>query len=265
MKVDVVEKLEQNRSSSKMTVNRIENEVGLLMAPDMSAEREALRKAGLTMHSQEVERAVGSEIERQKLEDHYGSKVFKAEEIKDLCVKYDLRLLRASDFAGKIDGEVAKKLAAFVDAHKNEIGNYSAESFYILAPGSSFKLEDRPVKVRNVDPVLLYKPRSGDGYVFVHKWGQDFTAWRRLRGFFFESLGNMWTVSFSFYFVLISAVYAYVSGTFTGAPGQHLHFLWIAAASVGATIATLGIMFLDMEDWDERTTEYTWNSKRKRR
>jgi hypothetical protein len=113
--------------------------------------------------------------------------------------------------------------------------------------------------------VLLYRPRSGDGYVFVHKWGKDFTAWRRFRGYFFESVGNMWTVTFSIYFMLVSCMFAYISGSFTASLGQHLHFLWIAAVSVALTIITLGIMFLDMEDWDERTTEYTWNSKRKRR
>ena len=74
------------------------------------AEKEALRAAGLDHHVQKVESDKGVEIERKQLEETYDDLVFTRQEIKDICIKYDLRFLRTEYFKAALDTEIAGKL-----------------------------------------------------------------------------------------------------------------------------------------------------------
>lgn len=264
MKVDIVKKLNDQRKTSIDSTEKIVGEVKLLLDTHSQKERMALKIVGLDRHVQEVERTRGVEIERSKFEEEYGNKVFHIDEVKEICMKYDLRLLETRRFAGKLDAQVAYKLSAFIEAHEQEMG-CSSNDFYIMAPEYAFNLSNRPAKVRDMDPVLLYRMPRTDHYVFIHKWGLDFTIMRRLRGMFFSSLSSMWLMTMSFYFVLCSLIYALYSDSFVSSPLQYFALLGIGVLSFALTAATLGIMFGELEDLNDRLCENTWKSDKKRR
>jgi hypothetical protein len=263
-KVDILKELEQNRDSSKKKVDNVVKETQLLLECSESKEREALRIAGLDHEIRIVDSERGRELERENSETHYGGKVFTQTEIRDLCMKYDLRLLPSRMFSGKIDPVLGKKISDFVEKHQNEMGNSSSD-FYIMAPGHSFNLENRkPKPPRNVDPVLLYKIPKKDEYVFIHKWGADFTVWRRLRGMFFESDGSMFWLGSTFYAFLIATIISLTSNFVPSVGSMFGMFGLTLLLSAALGLVTL-LIFTSSGDARNVFTRETWNSKEKRR
>lgn len=264
MKVDIIKELDRNRSNTQNTAESLVNEVKLLMDESARRERDALYVAGLTAHIEQVENAKGTEITRQKNETAYGERTFTEAELKAICVKYDLRMLRAKLFNGKLDGEVAPKLARFIENNKYEIGNQSG-NFFVIAPPNSFKLSKRPVKVRDVDPVLLYKVPKEDQYVFVHKWGRDFTLWRRFLGMFYSSVFSMWAISSSVMLFVSGVLYAIFNQEFVGEFEETIKpILVFSFFSLLGGFLFLGALFGEFEDFDERTSDYLWNRENRR-
>lgn len=111
----------------------------------------------------------------QKMKD-YGE-VFHIDEIKDIACKYALKFLHSSRYRGAIDHSMFQKIRQFGNDKKLPIDEVTLNyKMYILAPPSAFKLSDKPK-----DPLLFYK-LDENHYVFVCKWGNDFTFMRRLIG-----------------------------------------------------------------------------------
>jgi hypothetical protein len=266
-KVGIDKELNKRRKNTIDSVESVITEANRLLTAGADEEVKALRAAELDGQRKQVERAKGVEIERRDFEEKYDSHVFTQEEIKDICIKYDLRFLNSRDYIGTLDSEVATKLKYFIKNHPEAGGGYSA--FYIMAPETSFHLDNRKEKsflTVNVDPVLLYKlPGNENKYVYVHKWGKDFTILRRLRGMILQSTSNMWSFGISFWMIAITAIFGLLYDGFVAEPLQFLHFLWIGAASVFLTWATWALIFNDGEDFSDRTTPSVWNRSIKRR
>ena len=264
MNVNIVKKLENKRKNSQKETEVVIQEVKLLMDSEAEAERSALKVAGLVNHMEHIDQKRGQEIERAKFEEEYGNNVFTENEIKDICLKYDLRMLETRRFLGKIDGEVAVKLKHFMADKQGEMGNYS-RNFYVIAPETAFQLEKQPRKPpRQIDPILVYKVPGADQYVFIHKWGRDFTLWRRFRGFYFESVFNMLLINWAILSIVFSMSVALAHGELNTLRELTWLILPVAAAIPLARLAVL-IMFNDEKNWKSRTTKNTWRSEYKRR
>jgi hypothetical protein len=210
----------------------------------------------------EADTRKGVEIERREFEKQYGNDTFSEDEIKDICIKYNLRFLRSKHFNGKIDGEVASKLARFNKEHGQEMGGEG--EYFIMAPAKAFALYNRPVKPpRDIDPILLYKVPKSDNYVFIHKWGKDFSFLRRLQGLYYENLFTIWFVPICIYYIMFCMIVGYFSeSTVTfGAMIASLLFLIPSALLAGLTGL---IIFRDGEDWDDRVSSIMWNKNESR-
>jgi len=262
---------EELESKRQMSVDKTENvpSVKLLMSGE-DGDREILKRTGLDHDIKEAEKIKGLEIDRKNLEDTYKGFVFTEEEIKDICIKYDLRLLPTKHFRGDLDTEVAEKLKAFVAEHP-EIGAVS-ESFYIIAPENSFDLEYSDAKPSaKTDLILVYKVRTERGelekFVFIHKWGkEEFSSLRRLKGIFYESTSSMTSVLMSAWTVIISTVFGVLFNGFTGEWHQYLNLIWILLMSFGMSMLTLLIMFNDGDmKLYNRTSDEVWNTRYTRR
>jgi len=265
--VDIIKKLGNKRTAAKEGVETVVKEAQLLLEENANSEREALRLTGLDHQIRQVDKKRGAELEREKFEEEYGNETFTKDEIKDICLKYDLRMLNTHKFKGKLDGEVASKLARFCEAHKHEMGGHS-DDFHIIAPAKMFELrgeERTPVNI-TMDPILLYRvPRTGH-YVFIHKWGKDFGPWRRLQGMFYNSVESMFFMGWGIGFFMLSMIYAAMNTSFVGNGYQYLHFLWILAGSVGLSLLTTSIIINEVPvNWDKKTTSRLWNEPIKRR
>lgn len=262
MKIGLKKELDKVRKKSINSVESIITEANRLLTAGADAEQEALRKAGLNHKKMMVETAQGVEIERKSFEEQYKDHVFTEEEIKNICIKYDLRFLRSEFYRGNLDTQLGSKLKKFIEDHP-EVGN-SSDSFYIMAPDNCFELIERPAKpfwTIKTDPVLMYKLPKQNKYVYIHKWGRDFTILRRLRGMLLSSLSNMWSVGISMWMVILSALFGILYTGFTGEWYQYFHLIWIAAIAVGANYAMLCIMFKDGENFRQRETDRIWNER----
>lgn len=132
-------------------------------------------------------------------------RVFHISQIEALCNKYYLRFLPSRLFCGSVDDKLASKIMQAEIAYGivmdggtvttnsreaenakeegkmvNKIGHWILSTqyeigcnTYIVAPASSFKLEERPK-----DPLFFYQINS-EYFFLVHKWGNDLNFTRR--------------------------------------------------------------------------------------
>jgi len=95
--------------------------------------------------------------------------IFSLQDIKMLCIDYNLRFLDAAFFKGKIPKEAINKIKFIEDQTLQEF-----ENFKIIAPAKRFILEDE-----NADP-LLFVNLGNDKFLFIHKWGNDLQWFKKL-------------------------------------------------------------------------------------
>lgn len=200
IKVNVEKELDAKRKQS-IDGNQIVDSAKLLLAGDHAKERDLLKKIGLGHQIIKAETKHGINLERESLENKFEGKVFTEAEIKSLCLDYNLRFLSTQYFKGNIDLEIGVKIRHFFEKNKLSDG-YSGDqnSFYIMAPAKAFNLEDRPKPLKNIDPVLFYRPNNrGDKYLMVHKWGNEFTVARLIGGMMNRNvwihLAFVWAIS----------------------------------------------------------------------
>jgi len=263
--IGIKKELDRKREKSISNSDTFQGEAQKLIETHDTKEKDALRRAGLDYQVKKIEGNVGVEIERQQIEEEYGNDTFTEQEIKEICVKYDLRFLRTDYFQGSLDSKVSKKLKVFLEEHP-EIGDRS-DSFFIIAPSKAFNLQDNEKKpLFQLHPILVYQiPKQDDKYVYIHKWGFDFTFMRRLRGMFFESTMNMWTMTGMFWILAVSAIFSYIFKGFTGEWFQYFNLLWITPLSFLLSYGTLRVMFNDIQYFNKRITEKIWNTDNERR
>ena len=96
--------------------------------------------------------------------------IFDIKEIKNLAIKYRLRLLPSKYFNNQIPKEAIFRLK-----HINKKNTVEIKDFMILAPSKAFDLEDE-----NADP-LLFIPLSVSKFYLVHQWGNDLNWFNKLR------------------------------------------------------------------------------------
>lgn len=139
-------------------------------------------------------------------------RVFHISQIEEICGKYLLRFLPSCHYSGTVDKELSYKISNFeaaygvtCECHKRpQRGTFSfyfqvnaetgmqemvpsvddniVQNTFIMAPKESFNLQARPK-----DPLFFYKIND-EYYYLIHKWGNDLSITRRLKGFFSSPL-----------------------------------------------------------------------------
>ena len=114
------------------------------------------------------------------LVDYNINDVYDINAIKSIAVKYRLRFLPTKYFKNEIPQE-----AIFKTKNLEKKNNTSIKNFHILAPATSFDLEDV-----NKDP-LLFAPLSNGKYLLIHQWGTDLSWFKRFTAIPLKSLDSM--------------------------------------------------------------------------
>jgi len=267
IKINLEKQLDDSRRKSIEQANSDAlKDVKLLLETSAKDEKEVLIQAGLYTNYRKQEALLGAGLKRQQLEAEFGKgnvKIFTAEEIKGLCVKYNLRFLHSKQYKGYIEPILGAKIVRFFKDGGVDSINWEAENnLFIMAPKNAFNLEERPVPP-NLDPALFYKlsTTEGDMYALIHKWGKDFTVMRRISGIFNKS-AETWMV---FKTAILFSVILGITALFG------LNPLGIVSLFVAAVIATLislaqtAIVTPDGNDgvqkYQERFSEAGWNVK----
>lgn len=237
MKVSIEKELEKKVQNEKAVFDPVK-EVKLLMESNDTEKARILR--GLSNNSQfnRVERMVGKQMDLEKLENAYDGRVYTIEQIKDLCVDYNLRFLPSTYFTGSFDVEVAGKILEFSKKTNTSVDDYSLRnSFYVMAPEEMFALKnERYISKKELDPAIFYKIDS-QHYRLVHKWGADFTIFRLLMGFRFRS----WWHHQWFNTVMVLPIFALITTLLFGA--QRMFDYPIALSTLTLTLSFLFAYF----------------------
>lgn len=152
-----------------------------------------LSKLGMDKNIKKFEK-----IEEEKRQANNFGEIYDISVIKKMAVHYGLRFLPAALYKGTIDPVLPSILNDFISNNNISIvekekririswledENYNDTGFYILAPASSFELQERPK-----DPIMFYKINNNK-YAFVHKWGDDLSNSRLVLNYFKRSKQN---------------------------------------------------------------------------
>jgi hypothetical protein len=104
-----------------------------------------------------------------QLEENDKVNLFTLKQIKNICLKYNLRFLDSNYFKSSFPYEAISKIKAFENKYQVKVKN-----FKIIAPAEVFKLEDC-----NKDP-LLFAQLADNRYYLIHQWGNDLAWYRAL-------------------------------------------------------------------------------------
>jgi len=214
---------------------------------------------------------MGVNLERKAFEDEFGTKTFTEAEVREFCLKYDLRLLPTTLYCGAIDPSVGAKLTRFLE--KNGMSaRHSASSLYVMAPPYAFQLEEQPEppeppRIPQGDPVLFYKVQPRDvtstdvpSYcVMITKWGNDFTIGRLALGWLKRDPEN----SFVWKTAMLSLILSVIAGTMFSAD----NWMWCAPLALGlaAFMSIIHTSWVDGEPaYSKARKKYNvgkWNEK----
>jgi len=168
----------------------------------------------LGMYKSNKEEAEVIKAKATNILNYNPERVFSADDVQRLCIRYGLRCLPAEMFNGEIDAELPKKI---LDFEKNYVeldppnwtkfrvinGKTRMVQGYICAPASSFALEARPK-----DPLFFVRVEYGHAvnFILLHKWGNDISPWRLV--------ANLWRRTFlsilaTILFTLSAGAYAF--------------------------------------------------------
>ncbi len=129
-----------------------------------------------------VEAAIRSSttVRTDRLQGLDPSRLFSGDAVRDLCVRYRLRLLPAGLYKGALPRQAIGAVRALEAAHQTVL-----HGFQIMAPARRFKLCDA-----DGDP-LLFVGVDEDRYYLVHRWGSDLSPWRAVLHWPLRSLLNL--------------------------------------------------------------------------
>lgn len=254
--MNLVEELKQKRIDSEKESSVIVDSAKLLMAQDVQQERLVLKHLGIDSKITQIEKIQGEEIELKQLKEEYGE-TFKLSEIRDLALKYGLKLRPSAEYKGEVDLELASKTRRFLQSI-NEDNDWSiANKFYILAPIESFAMElkPKPAPIPKVmkDPILFYKANPNvEYYTMVHKWGTDFTNTRKLIGWYTKNKKNKEVAALMF--IVLFTLLCTVGFALLGAS-------LIVGSLIGFTLSALFCVYLTGTKIYHTNNEVNFNKK----
>ncbi len=113
-------------------------------------------------------------------------RIFHADTIRALCIKYRLRFLEGGRYKGDLPLQAIHALRALEQRAEEPL-----RGFMIMAPAERFRLCDA-----DADP-LLFVPVGTSHYYLVHRWGGDLSPWRSITAWPFRSPATLAACVFS--------------------------------------------------------------------
>jgi len=185
-------------------------------------------------------------ISSDQLNEAEKARIFRLEEIKNLCIKYRLRFLDSSCFKQEYPYQAISEIRAFEKKYSVRI-----RQFCIVAPDHSFKLENI-----NKDP-LLFARLSDNTYYLIHQWGDDLAWYKRYTLWPLRSFRNifisLWMLAAGISFLIPSAVVNVLNFE-----AEIYLRLWL---TVHIFIGLFGFTIWGGMTFDKYLSNQNWNSK----
>jgi hypothetical protein len=201
-KVKIESEIQKTKDKNVDKGNQLLNHANQLLLQQSTDETQVIENIGINKSLVEAtNKRTSTHLERKELERKTGDNIFTIEEIKTMCVKYRLKFLQANEYVGAIPPDLGARIVDLKKKHNlniNESSNSDSGKFFIMAPPSCFKLREAEAIRVKLDPVMFY--RIGEGlYILVHKWGKDFTYWRRWLGIMMENTQRVQWLRFALF------------------------------------------------------------------
>lgn len=193
-----IAKLKGIRQVNKLPDTKIEEHTQLLLTSGGENQEaiEALKAIGLDSHLNNEMKEASKNKELLLASEKFTQDVFKGQDIQDLCVTYDLKLLPAENYRGPVSLDVGKEIIKFKKQYtKKKKRSESSEEIEVseinLQHYSFFVLTDDFKKGTSV--TLFYRPDSEwghtrakveDVFVEVASFGKPFSDIRRFYSIF---------------------------------------------------------------------------------
>lgn len=171
--IDLEEKLIQEKEKGLQKHSSIISQASQILAESTEDDLKYLQECGFNID--EYKKIVNIHTREEGASALGSVRIFSTKEIKSICLKYNLKFLNIQHYTGNIPGDLPQKLRSV--EKKLDVVKLDSARLSIVAPKSSFKLEDKPK-----DPLLFYDLGQGM-YYLVHKWGDDLNIINRLKGF----------------------------------------------------------------------------------
>lgn len=205
MKANLEKELIRNQIEAKRSLgfgtDSAVNQVKALLEYKTNEDSFIMNNLGLNSLNAKIQEDKGKLIVMEQIEKATKFTVINQKVIKDLCLRYRLRLLPTKHYIGAFPPDITTEIKELeknkAESH-NRFTRFDAHQlqsdFYVLAPPSMFKLDkiikepkqsivSKFMQALQEEPILFYK-ESDDHYVLLKKWGDDFTIFRRILGFF---------------------------------------------------------------------------------
>jgi hypothetical protein len=263
MAVNIKKILEERAQKNVDDVQSVLTETTKLLESYDQEKRAVLDDLGFVEHTEQVDMQRAT-LEKKKILSRFGDGIVTLEQIKEVCIKYRLRMLPTSMYAGKVDNQVGGIVMEFKRKHNIVVQS----SFYIIAPAKNFKLnlEEKDTIIGGTkkrikraynsfqDPVLLYQIDQ-DHYRIVHAWGRDFSFLRKVFSWPFRDKINMFYTSFTALMIVFAMAFANF---------KHIGLIW--GGSMTALVALLSWLYSYKGRWDKKHhndlfySRYNWSS-----
>lgn len=182
MSTKLKEELKKVKTKENAPIESLVDSVKSLLIGYSSEQDEILKQAGLS--SNPVESRLTEDYKRTKAsEEVYKAESFTGTQIKELCNKYNLKMLPTTYYKGAVPADTADYLKEFCDKNKLAITN---RELFMLAPVEMFNTKTVPDIQK--DPILFYRTykqynnqeaAEKDVFSQVHNWGDDFKESRK--------------------------------------------------------------------------------------
>lgn len=277
MRVKLDEELKKGKEDLAKQADMNLSETKQLLIASGQEDMHILRHLGANSTLVQLENLSGKTIELENLEKEYGQ-VFTIGQIEDLAVDYRLRFLASRLFIGKMDVEVTAKVKEFFKKTNMASDEHTLQTkFFVLATPDSFSLEKHRVEhfkgikqaLMDNDPVLFYKI-DDIHYRMIHKWGKDFTIFRRLLGYKWKSPNKVRTFNFFAYMPIFALILGLLFPAMVATTPFLSVGLVILATAIFAWVRNLqyvdeGGTFSSQETeyYDKYFTPHNWNTTAK--
>lgn len=243
-------------------------EMKLILEGDVQEDLRIMRSLADNSTLIRQEESLGRMIQLENLEKEYGE-IYTIDQIRNLCMKYQLRFLSSRMFKGTLPMETISKLKAFAKSTNISIDEYTLSTmFYIIAPVESFSVQkvSQKSEMREKDPVLFYKI-DDIHYRMIHKWGNDFSPVRRIKGWYWQSEDDNFKINLIATIISVIVIISYTIVTW----GTHLTPYQVGRDAciicIGKFLFIIGIIILGIvriakkaEKDSSWYTEENWNS-----
>ncbi len=182
--MDLLQELLREKQTTIDGSQKVVTDANKLLAKASEEEEKIMEAAGLgeQIRKHETESKT-TYIERTAMDEKYGGGVFSAAEIKNMCVKFGLRFLKAELYQGTVPAVTALKLKEFLEGNGIGYNNYLRNQCFVMAPDRAFRLQSAALRpAPDPDPILFYHIGE-DKYKMIVKWGRDLTLWNYFKSF----------------------------------------------------------------------------------